>query len=133
MSRTSHIDIKRTVRDSVRLPFEAMAKAILPAGYQLSLVVCGDDLAQRMNATYRKKTYKPNVLSFPISKQEGEIFLNVRKAEREARAMKVSRDWRLAHLFIHGCAHLTGHDHSDKMDALETKVLKKFGFKGIPQ
>jgi rRNA maturation RNase YbeY len=131
--RTTSIDVRRTVQTTVRLPFEAMAKAILPAGYQLSLVICGDDLAQRMNATYRKKTYKPNVLSFPISKDEGEIFLNIRKAEREARTMKISRDWRLAHLFIHGCAHLTGHDHSDKMDRLEEKVLKKFGFKGIPQ
>jgi rRNA maturation RNase YbeY len=114
------------------LPFEAMAKAILPVGYQLSLVICGDDLAQRMNAKYRKKTYEPNVLSFPIAKDEGEIFLNVRKAEREARSIGVPANWRLAHLFIHGCAHLTGHEHSDKMDALETRVLRKFGFKGIP-
>lgn len=133
MSRALHIDIKRTVRDSVRLPFEAMAKAILPVGYELSLVICGDSLARRMNMEYRTKSYKPNVLSFPISQKSGEIFLNIRKAEREARAMGVSRDWRLAHLFIHGCAHLRGHDHSDRMDALETKVLRKFGFKGIPQ
>lgn len=127
------IDIKRTVKKSVRLPFEAMAKAMLPAGYELSLVICGDDLARRMNIAYRKKSYKPNVLSFPLSGSTGEIFLNVRKAEREARAMGVKADWRIAHLFVHGCAHLTGHDHSDRMDALETKVLKKFGFKGIPQ
>lgn len=131
--RTTTLGIRRTVKTTVRLPFEAMAKAILPAGYELSLVICGDDLAQRMNATYRKKTYKPNVLSFPVSKREGEIFLNVRKAEREARAMKISRDWRLAHLFVHGCAHLTGHDHSDTMDRLEEKILRRFGFKGIPQ
>lgn len=109
-----------------------MARAILPSGYELSLVVCGDDLAQRMNREYRKKTYIPNVLSFPLAKNEGEIFLNVRKAEREARALGISRDFRLAHLFIHGCAHLAGLDHSDRMDALETRVLRKFGFKGIP-
>jgi rRNA maturation RNase YbeY len=132
MSRSSTIDIKRTVTKSVRLPFEAMAKAILPAGYQLSLVICGDDLARRMNQEYRKKSYKPNVLSFPLSKNEGEIFLNVRKAEREARAMGINANWRLAHLFIHGCAHLKGHDHSDSMDALESKILRRFGFKGIP-
>jgi rRNA maturation RNase YbeY len=130
--RTVSLGIKRTVQTTVRLPFEAMAKAILPAGYELSLVICGDVLARRMNTEYRKKTYKPNVLSFPVSKNEGEIFLNIRKAEREARAMGVSRDWRLAHLFIHGCAHLKGHDHSDQMDALEAKVLRKFGFDGIP-
>lgn len=126
------IDIRYTVNDKIRLPFKAMASAILPSGYELSLVICGDDLARRMNQKYRKKSYKPNVLSFPLSTNEGEIFLNIRKAEREARALGVSRDWRLAHLFIHGCAHLKGHDHSDTMDALETKVLRKFGFAGIP-
>ncbi len=126
--RTTSIDIRRTVAKPVRLPFEAIAKAILPAGYQLSLVICGDSLARRMNTEYRKKTYKPNVLSFPISKNEGEIFLNIRKAEREARVMGVSAKWRLAHLFIHGCAHLKGHDHSDSMDALERRILKQFGF-----
>jgi rRNA maturation RNase YbeY len=122
------IDIKRTVKTAVRLPFDEMAQAVLPKGYQLSLVICGDSLAQKMNAVYRKKTYKPNVLSFPLSKSEGEIFLNVRKAEREARSMKISAKARLAHLFVHGCFHLAGLDHSDKMDALELKVLKKFGF-----
>ncbi|OHB20125.1 MAG: rRNA maturation RNase YbeY [Parcubacteria group bacterium RIFCSPHIGHO2_01_FULL_56_18] len=126
------VDTRYTIRDKSRLPFEAIARAILPSGYQLSLVICGDDLAQRMNKEYRKKTYKPNVLSFPISKNEGEIFLNIRKAEREARTMGIPANWRIAHLFIHGCAHLKGHDHSDSMDALESKVLRKFGFKGIP-
>ncbi len=127
MSRIS-LDIKCTVADTVRLPFEKIAAAALPKGYQLSLVICGDRLAQRMNKKYRKKTYRPNVLSFPLSKTEGEIFLNVRKAEREARAEGISTRARLALLFVHGCFHLAGYDHSDTMEALESKVLKKFGF-----
>ena len=123
------IDITSTVTTGVvGVPFEKMARTTLPKGYQLSLVVCGDRLAQRMNKEYRKKTYRPNVLSFPLSKNEGEIFLNIRKAAREARMMRISVSARVAHLFVHGCFHLTGHDHGDRMDALELKVLKKFGF-----
>lgn len=122
------LDIKRTVKDTVRLPFAKMAAAALPKGFQLSLVLCGDRLAQRMNIEYRKKTYRPNVLSFPLSKTEGEIFLNIRKAAREAKQEGVSRDARLALLFVHGCFHLAGYDHSDKMESLEQKVLRKFGF-----
>lgn len=122
------LDIKRTVKDTVRLPFATMAEAALPKGYQLSLVLCGDRLAQRMNATYRKKTYRPNVLSFPLSKKEGEIFLNIRKAEREARSEGISRNERIALLFVHGCVHLAGYDHGKTMDALEQKILKKCGF-----
>jgi len=133
------IDIKNTLQE-VRLsrgktksfpwdlPFNKMAAAALPKNYQLSLVICGDKLAQRMNKEYRKKAYKPNVLSFPISKTEGEIFLNVRKAAREARQMGIPTNARIALLFVHGCFHLAGHDHSDRMEALEQKVLRKFDY-----
>jgi len=123
---TGIVEIRRTVSDTVRLPFEAMARAILPRDYELSLVICGDRLAQRMNAHYRRKTYRPNVLSFPLSKKEGEIFLNIRKAAREATQFGMPLRERIALLFVHGCAHLAGFDHSEKMERLEQKVLKKF-------
>ena len=118
--------IKRTIQNSAPLPYEEVARAVLGSQYELSLVICGDRLARKMNTQYRKKTYSPNVLSFPYSKTEGEIFLNVRKAQREARAMGISARERLALLFVHGCYHLAGHDHSDHMEALEQKTLKKF-------
>lgn len=123
---TPIVSIRRTVKDTVRLPFEDIAREVLGAKYELSLVICGDTLARRMNMKYRKKSYKPNVLSFPLDKNTGEIFLNVRKAEREARAAGISAKERLALLFVHGCYHLAGHDHSDRMDALERKTLQRF-------
>ncbi len=123
--RTTTVEIRRTVNDTVRLPFEALAQAALPSGYQLSLVICADTLARRMNMSYRKKSYKPNVLSFPLSKNEGEIFLNIRKAAREARALHMSVNQRIAHLFVHGCLHLAGLPHSDRMDAREDEILLK--------
>ena len=123
------IDIRKTVPSTLpRVPFERIARDILGAHYELSLVVCGDTLAQRMNVQYRKKTYKPNVLSFELEKNEGEIFLNVACASREAKKMHSKPLDRIAHLFVHGCLHLTGLPHGDKMDALESKYLKKYGF-----
>lgn len=122
-------DIRTTIRGTVpRMPFKEMTEQVLGKHYELSLVVCGDTLAQRMNATYRKKTYKPNVLSFPLDKMSGEIFLNLRCAEREARKYDVALRDRLALLFVHGLYHLKGFDHSDKMESLERATLKKFGF-----
>jgi rRNA maturation RNase YbeY len=123
------IDIKKTVRGQVpRVSFEKIAAEILGRHYSLSLVICGDTLAQRLNTEYRKKTYKPNVLSFPLSKNEGEIILNIRKAEREARVEGINTQKRLAFLFIHACLHLKGHDHGDTMDTLEQKYMKKAGY-----
>jgi probable rRNA maturation factor len=128
------IDIKCTLRAACptltqrggRIPFGEIALAILGNKFELSLVVCGDTLARKMNTVYRKKTYKPNILSFPLSKNEGEIFLNVRKAEREARLGGISSRERLTYLFIHGCFHLKGLDHSDHMEREEMRVMRKF-------
>ncbi len=114
------------MRGAERIPYEEIAEKILGTKYELSLVICGDTLAQRMNKEYRKKTYKPNVLSFPLSKTEGEIFLNVRTAAREARRYHVSLRDRLAFLFVHGCFHLKGLDHGRTMEGREQRILRAF-------
>lgn len=125
--RRPTVEIRRTIRGhEPRIPFEKIAHAILPARYQLSLVVCGDDLAERMNREYRKKTYIPNVLSFPLEATEGEIFLNVREAEREARKYGISLRERLVLLFAHGCLHLKGVKHGQKMERIEASMQKRF-------
>lgn len=121
------VEITRTVGDPMRVPFAKMAAAILPKGYQLSIVICGDRLAQRMNKRYRRKTYRPNVLAFPLSRKEGEIFLNIRKAAREAARERISRDTRIALLLVHGCLHLAGYSHGKRMENLEQKILTAFG------
>src|SRR5580692_5286645 len=124
----AQLSIRNTTRGQVpRLPFEKMAQRILGNKYELSLVICGDSLAQRMNKEYRKKSYKPNVLSFPLSKHEGEIFLNVQCAKREAKKYGTTLQKRLALLFVHGCFHLKGLKHGSKMEAAEQRVLKRFG------
>lgn len=124
----ANIGIKKTLPGSVAsLPYEDLARAILGARFELSVVICGDALARRMNEQYRKKTYSPNVLSFPLSENEGEIFLNVRKAEREARRYRTSVRKRMALLFVHGCFHLKGLRHGERMEAEEQRVLHKFG------
>lgn len=127
LRREAVTEIRRTLsRAAPSLPYEKIATRILGKNYQLSLVICGDDLARRINKTYRQKTYAPNVLSFPYAKNDGEIFLNVRKAEREARQMGIPQRARLALLFVHGCFHLKGHAHGAIMERHEQTVLREF-------
>ena len=125
------IGVRHVARGNARVPFKEIAGALLPERYELSLVLCGDALSRRMNRDYRKKDYVPNVLSFPIEKYEGEIFINIRKAEREARSFGLRKEDRMAHLFAHGCLHLLGMKHGERMERLETRTLKKFGFRTI--
>jgi rRNA maturation RNase YbeY len=123
----SGLVLSKTIRGPVpALPFEKMARKILGARYELSLVICGDLLARRMNTTYRKKTYSPNVLSFPLSENEGEIFLNVRKADREAKCFGTTFPDRIALLFVHGCFHLKGLRHGRIMESEEQRILRAF-------
>jgi len=129
MKATPLILIRKTTRgSSPRVPFEKIGTRILGKTYELSLVICGDSLARALNKKHRGKTYAANVLSFPYSAHEGEIFLNIRKAEREARLHKTTFTKRTALLFVHGCFHLKGLKHSKKMESLERSVLHKFGF-----
>src|SRR3989344_3740310 len=112
-----------------RVPFEKMARMILGPRYELSLVICGDTLARSLNRTYRKKGGPANVLSFPLGKKEGEIFLNIRKAERESRTFDIAVQERIARLFIHGCFHLKGYMHGEKMEREEGRILRASGFR----
>jgi probable rRNA maturation factor len=122
------VEIRTTIRGPVpRIAFEEIARSVLGSAYQLSLVLCGDKLSQRINIAYRKKSYYPNVLSFELDTNEGEIFLNIRKAEREARQFGVTVKQRVALLYVHGLFHLKGLAHGDAMEREEQKVLKKFG------
>ena len=120
------VEITCTVRGhSLAIPFGKIAEKILGKNYSLSLVLSGDKLTRKINRAYRKKDYPANVLSFALSKNEGEIFLNVRRAEREAKALGISLRYRVAHLFAHGCLHLAGLPHGKKMDESEKKILQK--------
>lgn len=119
--------ITSTVRGySTDVPFVAIKQAILGAKYDLSLAFVGERRAASLNQAYRNKTYSPNVLSFPLTEKAGEIFICPNVAKKEASKYDLTPDGYIAYLFIHGCLHLKGYDHSEAMDKLERKYLKAF-------
>ncbi len=103
-----------------------IAQEILGASYEASVAFVGDQRARQLNITYRQKTYVPNVLSFPLDKDSGEIFLNLRKVEQETKKFNMPYKKLCLYMLIHGMLHLKGYDHGPKMDALEQKFLRKF-------
>lgn len=110
-------------------PYEEIKDKILGKRYDLSLVFIGKTRAATLNHQYRGKTYSPNVLSFPLDEQAGEIFICPQVAISEADKHHLTPEAYVAFLFIHGCLHLKGYEHSDTMDKLEQKWLKHFGLK----
>jgi rRNA maturation RNase YbeY len=108
------------------LPFDKIKQTILGVRYELSLLFVGEKRAASLNRAYRQKTYTPNVLSFPLNKTTGEIFICPSVAKREAKKYDLTAEGYVAYLFIHGCLHLKGYDHGDTMDKLERKYLTMF-------
>ena len=123
----SHFSITNTTKERVpALPFLRLKESVLGKNYELSLVIATDALARKLNRNYRGKTYTPNVLAFPIDKTHGEIFLNLREAERERATRALSYRHFVALLFVHALLHLKGYRHSSTMEGKEVKLLSKF-------
>lgn len=104
-----------------------MKEYVLGKDYALSLVFIGDKKAKTLNTTYRNKETSANVLSFPLSKHEGEIFINLARVRREHKKFDLSYLGHVHYLFIHGLLHLKGLPHGSTMDKTERELRKKFG------
>ena len=106
-----------TKRHKPNLPFKEITNSAMTQHYTLSLVFIGNVRSRTLNRRYRGRDKATNVLSFPLSKNEGEIFINLSQT-------KNTRE--VGELFIHGLMHLEGHRHGSTMERAEEKLVKKF-------
>ena len=90
---------------------------VLGEKYDLSFSYAGNNEMRRLNKLYRKKDYSANVLSFPLSPNEGEILINKKYQKNGGLSF---------YLFIHSLLHLSGLKHSKKMDKKELEIMKEF-------
>lgn len=108
------------------LPFSLLKKEILGEEYSLSLAFVGKTTSRKLNNLYRKKNHPTNILSFPLSKNEGEIVIcpAIVKSETD----KFGRTFRelLGFLVIHGMLHLKGMEHGSRMESKEKKYDQKY-------
>ena len=112
-------------RKEFKLPFLDIKDKILGKKYELSLVLADKKTVVNLNKQYRDKDYTPNILSFPYSKNTGEIFIHLPTAKKQAPDFEMDFDTYLVFLFIHGCLHLKGLEHSSTMEEEEIKFLNK--------
>ena len=83
---------------------------VLGEKYDLSFSYVESGEMSRLNKLYRQKDYSANVLSFPLSENEGEILINKKYQKNGGLSF---------YLFIHSLLHLSGLKHSKKMDEKE--------------
>ncbi len=133
--------------DSEGLPDEAACHRWVEAalgprvagGAQLSLRIVDGDEMTRLNETYRRRPGPTNVLSFPCDCGDlvsppllGDIVVCAERVVDEAdrQGKPIEDHW--AHLVVHGCLHLLGHDHespeeAEAMESLEVAILAALG------
>jgi probable rRNA maturation factor len=114
---------------------EAMARrAACAAGGAGAVVLASDRTMKRLNLRHRGRNRPTNVLTFPPPPgcPGGEIILACGVVRREAAAAGCRPAHHLAHLVVHGCLHLRGHDHHDagearRMERAEARILHRLG------
>lgn len=112
-----------------RLPLLRIKDAVLGKHYELSLASVNSKTSQRLNKTHRGKDKPTNVLSFPLSKNSGEIIFDLRQAAKDAPSFGVDPRAFIARLFIHACLHLKGFSHGGTMERKERDYCARFGFR----
>lgn len=114
---------------------EALARrAARAAGGAGTIVLASDAEVKRLNARHRGRNKPTNVLTFdpPPGLPGGDIVLALGVVGREARDAGRRPSDHLAHLVVHGCLHLRGHDHHEagaarRMEMQEARILGRLG------
>lgn len=101
----------------------------------VSVVVVGEKKMKELNFKYRGKNKTTDVLSFSYLDRIaedlflGEIFIDIKRADYQAKKYGLTRWQELTRLLIHGVLHLIGYDHeknlyqAKKMQKLEQKIF----------
>lgn len=93
----------------------------------VSVIFVGDEKILDLNKRYLRHNYITDVISFPLETQaediEGEIYIGIEQAARQAREFGVSLNNEVSRLVIHGILHLLGYDDAtpDKKSVMSDK------------
>lgn len=107
---------------------------------EVSLVFIDDEGIRELNARWRDKDKATNVLSFPGSDPDdevygpllGDIVFASQTMQREAEELGIDFSDHLSHLAVHGLLHLFDYDHQEEdeaelMEELERRILADLG------
>jgi len=123
----ANLSLVRTTKEAYpRLPFASLKEAVLGKSYHLSIAFVSAARSRALNRAYRGKDKPTNILSFSLSKNEGELIICLAKIKKETKLFSRTFPNLLAFLLIHGLFHLKGHDHGSTMERNEQRVRTRF-------
>jgi probable rRNA maturation factor len=129
-------------RHRAALPRHAVTKYLKHAlladveSAEITVRIVDAEEGQALNASYRKKDYATNVLTFDYAQSPhvaADLVLCAPVVAKEAKENKKTLAAHYAHLLVHGALHAQGFDHetsdadADAMEALEIQILVDMG------
>ncbi len=124
--RDIHDIVTRFLKESPRL---------LKSTYDISVVLIDEDRMRRLYATYKGKNRVTDVLSFFYgeaegeSRPQGEVFICLPQALRQASRYHISPIHEIARLVIHGFLHIYGYDHQKKQQRTVMRSCERIIFR----
>ena len=106
--------------------YESTLNEVLGQDYDLSLVFIANKFSRKLNHNHRKIDKPTDILSFPLDKKSGEIFINIPYSIKKCKAFDRTFNNYIKFIFIHGLFHLKGFEHSSRMESEEHKIRIKF-------
>jgi rRNA maturation RNase YbeY len=96
----------------------------------LNIIYIDDRAMIRLNSAYLRHRRTTDVLSFPLSEHprallEGEVYVNLDQARRQAKEHRVTLKNEAARLVIHGVLHLLEYDDARAEDRREMTRLEE--------
>ncbi len=104
---------------------------------EICIIFIDDEYCKNLNKKYLEHDYATDVISFPLESGEhlleGEVYINVDQAQKQASHYNVDVEEELWRLIIHGTLHLLGDNDStsserESMRKKENEYLKLFQF-----
>jgi len=124
--------------DLQRWAHATLARCAAAGAVVIRIVDDGEGAA--LNRAYRGKAGPTNVLSFPFEAPPGvpvdllgDLVICAPVVRAEAAEQRKNEPAHWAHMVVHGCLHLLGHDHQDdreaqEMERLEREILSALGY-----
>jgi len=132
-------DVSYAARHRAALPRHWVARCLrhaLALDAELTVRIVDEEEGRSLNASYRRKDYATNVLTFDYQQSPvvmADLVLCAPVVATEAKAQGKSLKAHYAHLLVHGALHAQGWDHETSlkdakaMEAYETEILAGLG------
>ncbi len=122
---------KQTLKKALIIKAVECALAFKKRRGDVSVVFVGDAAIRTLNRQYRKKDYVTDILSFAEDLKGdfiGELIIDYKQIERQAKRFEHSVSWELAFIVIHGTLHLLGYEDETEKGR---KTMEKLGYQLI--